>query len=390
MSEVHHDNVGGLTPEKALEDILDTLSTGLKTPCSVEDGRLFVPEWQITVKPEVEQLENGAAVLYFHVYCPEWDEPLFETCAAYSKDDRTAVGMALSSFVFGFMQGLIAMLNNDHPQKLQSRFAGREHNWSVYKSDAVGMGENIGETNLWGLLKEHITERLGNQKLCYVKVFASKAVGKNDTQVLGEVRINDIPFPDLGDIVKRVAEEWNVERFASMKQFFFIKQSDNTTLPQSYSGINGRMELTEKTKLALHMYLDCSSQEEFDALCGKLAEKTGDITLAEELLAFLPEIAGENAFSQMRFSDKIMIARGDTKTEIFKSQLADYYPIQKTLFSLLSSGEFGERTDDLFRMLVGSSAVYGAVRKLSENGSKLEDCRLTALLFNVSEDFVIR
>ena len=150
------------------------------------------------------------------------------------------------------------------------------------------------------------------------------------------------------------------------------------------------MELMEKTKLALQMYLDCSTRDDLDALYDKLAEMTGDITLAEELLAFMPEMAAENAFSQMRYSDKIMIASGNKKTELYKDQLADYYPIQKTLFSLLSSGEFGERTDDLFRMLVGNSSIYSVVREAGEKGSRLEDCRLTALMFNVSEDFIIR
>ncbi len=390
MTEVHHDDAGKLTPEKALEDIFDTLSSGLDTLCTVENDHLFVPEWQMTIKPDIAQLENGAAVLDFHVFCPDWDEPLFETCAAYSKDDRTAVGMALGSFIFGFLQGLIAMLRDERPEEMKTQFAGMPHTWSVYKSDSVGMGESVEGSGLWELLKAHIAERIGNQRLCYVKVFGSKAIGKSDSQILGEVRVNDIPSGELGDIVKSVAEGWNVERFASIKQFFFIKQAADTVLPQSYSGIGGRIELMEKTKLALQMYLECSTQEDFDALYGKLAEKTGDVTLAEELMAFMPEIAAENAFSQIRYSDKIMIASGGKQTELFKSQLADYYPIQKTLFSLLSSGEFGDRTDDLFRILVGSSSIYSVVRKTEENGSKLENCKLTALLFNVSEDFVIR
>lgn len=390
MSEVHHDNAGAMTPEKALEDIFDMLSKGIRSPNRIENGRLFVPEYQMTIKPEVAQLEGGAAVLYFHVFNPDWDEPLFETCASYSKDDRTAVGMALSSFMFGFMQGLQAMLEGNDPEKLQSRFVGTSHSWSVFKSDSVGMGENIGDPKLWELLKENIKERLGNQKICYVKVFASKAIGKNDTQVLGEVRVNDVASPELGDIVKQVAEKWDIERFASIKQFFFIKQSEETVLPQAFSGINGRMELTEKTRLALQMYDECASQEEFDTYYDRLAEKLGDATLAEELISFLPEIAAENFFSQLQFSDKIVIASSGKQTELYKSQLSDYYPIQKTLFSLLSAGEFGERTDDLYRKLVGSSSIFNAVRKAEQNGSKLEDCRLTALMFNVSKDFVIR
>lgn len=385
MQEVHH------KPPEPLQQILITIKEGLRYDCENRGDCLFIPKWQMTIKPEINQLDDRMAVLYFYIFCPEWDEPLFECSAACSKDQNTAIGMALSSFVFCFLQGILAMQEDDEPDKLKSRFAGLSHRWRVYKTDSVGMGESTEDPRFWDLLKPHIEKRLGNQRLCYVKVFASKAIGQDGQQVTGEVRINDVPSPELGKLVEQVAAKWDIKQFSSQKQFFFLKQESETTLPNPYSGAEQRFTFTENTKTALEHIAKCNSQEEYDELYGTLTEKLKDITLTEEILAFLPEIAAENAFSQMQYSEQIKIAiNGKEPAECYKSQLADYYPLQKTMFSLFDSGVFGDRTDDIYRKLIGCSSIYNVVRQMEDKGSKLEDCKLTSLVFNVSESFEIR
>lgn len=385
MEEVHH------KPPESLQQILDTIKEGLKVDCEIRNDYLFIPKWQMAIKPEIDQLDDRMAVLNFHIFCPEWDEPLFECCAACSKDSNTAIGMALGSFVFCFLQGIIAMQDDDSPEKLKSHFTGLSHRWRVYKTDCVGMGENTGDPQFWEMLKPHIEKRLGNQRLCYVKVFASKAIGREDQQITGEVRINDVPSPELSKMVEQAAAKWNVEQFSSQKQFFFLKQELETTRPNLYSGAEQRFKFAENVKIALGLIAECNSQDEYDALYGSLAEKFGDITLTEEILSFLPEMAAENAFSQMQCSEQIKIAvDGKEPVECFKSQLADYFPLQKTLFSLLGSGEFGDKTDEIYRKLIGCSAIWNVVRQMEEKGSQLEGCKLTSLVFNTSKHFEIR
>lgn len=385
MQEVHH------KPPEPLQQILITIKEGLRYDCENRGDCLFIPKWQMTIKPEINQLDERIAVLYFHIFCSEWDEPLFECSAACSKDQNTAIGMALSSFVFCFLQGIIAMQEDDNPESLKSRFAGLSHCWRVYKTDSVGMGESAEDPHFWDMLKPHIEKRLGNQRLCYVKVFASKAIGQDGQQITGEVRINDIPSPELGKLVEQVAAKWDVKQFSSQKQFFFLKQDFDTTRPNPYSGAERRAEFTENVKTALELFAECNSQEEYDKLYGTLAERFGDITLAEEILSFLPEIAAENAFSQMQYSEQIKISvNGKESVECYKSQLADYYPLQKTLFSLFDSGTFGDKTDNIYRKLIGCSSIYNVVRQMDEKGSRLEDCKLTSLVFNVSENFELR
>ena len=385
MEEVHH------SPKEPMQRILDSVAECLTIDCEKRDNRIIIPEWNITIAPAIEQLDDRVAVINFHLFCPEWDEPLFECCAACAKDSDSAIGMALGSFLFCFMQGIAAMQQDDDPEKLESSFAGVSHRWKLFKSNNVGMGESTGEARFWDMLKEHIVKRLGNRKMCYIKVFASKAIGKSDVQVTGEVRINDIPSPELGKLVERAAAEWNIEQFSSQKQFFFLKQEPETMTADRYSNAEARAALADKMRIALEMFNACETEEQHNAMYGALAEKLNDITLAEELLSFLPEIAAENAFSQMQFSEQIKISVGGAEpVELYKSQLSDYYPIQKTLFSLFSSGVFGDQTDNIYRKLIGCSSIYNCVRQLDEKGSKLEDCKLTSLLFNTSKDFEIR
>ena len=383
MEEVHH------KPKEPMQRILDSIADCLTVGCEKQDNCVVIPEWSMTIAPEIEQLDDRIAVINFHLFCPEWDEPLFECCAACAKDSDTAIGMAMGSFLFCFMQGIAAMQQDDNPEKLESSFAGKPHRWKVYKSNNVGMGESTGESNFWDMLSEHIVKRLGDQKMCYVKVFASKAIGKSDVQVTGEVRINDIPSPELSKIVEHAASEWNVEQFSSQKQFFFLKQESETV--NRHSSADERADFADKVRDALELFKRCETEEQHNAMYGILVQKLNDVTLAEELLSFLPEMAAENAFPQMTFSEQIKISVGGAEpVECYKSQLTDYYPIQKTLFALFSSGVFGDQTDNIYRKLVGSSSIYNCVRQLEGNGSKPEDCKLTSLLFNTSKDFEIR
>lgn len=385
MEEVHH------SPKEPMQRILDSIRDCLTVGCEKQDNCIVIPEWRMTIAPAIEQLDDRIAVINFHLFCPEWDEPLFECCAACAKDSDSAIGMAMGSFLFCFMQGIAAMKQGDDPEKVESTFAGKNHRWKLFKSNNVGMGESTGEARFWDMLKEHIVKRLGNQKMCYVKVFASKAIGKSDVQVTGEVRINDIPSPELSKLVESAASKWDVEQFSSQKQFFFLKQEPETTVTVRHSDADEKMSLADKLKIALEMFNACETKEQHDAIYDKLSAKLNDVTLAEELLSFLPEIAAENAFPQIEFSEQIKISvEGAEPIECYKTQLADYYPIHKTLFSLFGSGVFGDQTDIIYRKLIGSSSIYNCVRQIEEQGSKLENCKLTSLLFNTSKDFEIR
>ena len=374
-----------------MQRVLESLHGCLETKDEIRDGKIFCPEWDITITPEIDQLEQQMAVLNFYISSPDWEEPLFECCAGVGKDTDTAVGMAVGSFLFAFMQGIAVMQREEDGIPLESEFNGNIHRWSVYKSNVVGNGESTDDdakaiTNVyWDLLKEHIAKRLGNQKMCYVKIYAAKAIGTDDEQITGECRINDVPSAELGALVGKIAAKWEVRQFSSQKQFFFIKQDPATHLPYPYS-VNKINVLREKVKTALDLFGGIQAQDNYDNLPDKMLAALGDKTLTEECFSFLPEICAEHAFGQIAFSEELQFSTKSGTISVYKNQLADFYPLGNLMFGLFDSGVFGEHTNDLYKLLISLSSIGSGVQQLREQGKELEGCRMAALIFNVSLD----
>ena len=60
------------------------------------------------------------------------------------------------------------------------------------------------------------------------------------------------------------------------------------------------------------------------------------------------------------------------------------------LFQATQDGAFHGEEDAIYQKLVGYSSTYQVIQQMKKNGSRLEDCRLTALLCQVDRDFEIR
>lgn len=357
---------------------------------TVKGDSLYCPKWEMTLTPKVVELGDRKVTLNIFVNSPKWGNELFECVSALGKDSEQAIGVACGSFIFSFIDGLRKMENDDNPEEIETEFAGKKHSWKVYRSDIVGLGENTSNQNsnfYWNLLKDEIMKRLGNQKLCYVKIY----IAKMSNQIIGECRIDDVKNEELSEVVAKAAESWSVKEFASQKMFFFIKQQDSTVIPYDYWGSEGFNVIKDKVKTAMELFYRCDTDEDYDTLILRTSEKIGDYILAEECFSFIPEICAENAFHEISYSEKLdILPVGKEKVSYYKNQLSDYYSIQRAALTLLSSGVFGKDTDEIYRKYIEYSAVGHAVSSILQKGSKLDNIKMTALLFNVSENFEIR
>lgn len=379
-------------PREALEFLLHEGLRGCFAVKDVlEDGCICLPDWQLTITPAVTQLTEKSAVLDFQLQTPSWGQTVHESCASVGSDPKQAIGMAAGSFLFSCMQGITRLLQKDSPLSLETEFAGKPHRFKVYISDIVGMGASpqAGDVRTyWELLRDDIVKRLGNQRLCYVKLYASKV---ND-KIVCECRINDIKSEELSEKLTGVVEKWDVQGFASHKQFFFLEQDADTVQPYPYWGEQGEKELAGKVLHAVRLFHACDTQEAFDTLQDLLAAELGDATLAAECRLFLPEICAEHAFGeQMQFSEAIeLLPANGQKLTLYKHQLMDYHRLSDFLFSILQQGAFGDETNDVYRELIGCSAIFNVIQQMREKGAELTNCRLTSLLFQVDEAFEIR
>ncbi len=378
--------------EGALQHLVNiALHGNFATEDIVQGQQLYLPKWQLTITPNIQQLTDQSAVLGFQVYHPNWGLPLYECCASVGKDAKTALGMAVGSFLFGFMSGISQLFAKANPRTIETVFAEKPHRFHTYLSDIVGMGESPEVKHVdmyWQLLKEDIQKRLGNQRFCYVKVYASKVNG----EIIGECRINDIQSDELSAKVADFIKDWKVQNFASQKQFFFLEQDAATIQPYPYWGEKGEKDFIGKMLKAIQLFHASDTQELFDTLHERMVTELGDATLATECRYFLPEICAERAGEgKVQFSETIdLMIHNSEKITLYKHQLADYYALENALFTAFGQGIFGDETNAIYQELVGTSAICSVLEQMLEKGSQLENCRLTSLLFQVDERFEIR
>lgn len=368
------------------------LRDGLGTENHVENSHIYCPIWQLTLTPQIGQLTSQNAVVHFHISAPQWGKELYECSAAIGESTQQALDTACVSFLSSFVDGIAKMENGEIHHKLETTFAGKQHRWNVTLSNVVGMGPASGNEDAefyWNLLKDGILKRLGNQKLCYVKVYAAKSFGN----VTGECRIDDVKSDELSALVAAVAEKWNVSQFASHKTFFFIRQEKETILPYAYWGQDGNERFKAKVKTAVSLFHACRTQEQYEQLPEQLCQALGDATLASECYFFLPEMCTEHAFPQMTYAESIRLVSDSADTTVYyKNQLADYWPLHTALFSLFEEGAFGDAADEIYQRYISASASYGAVQQMYEKGGDdaLAQGSLTALIYHMGEDFEIR
>lgn len=368
----------------------DVLHNKMETKDVVQGDSLYCPKWDVTITPKVTQLTGQSAMLEINVYSPKWGTELYECSVGMGSDTKQAIGMASGSFLFSFMNSIAAMEQNQNPKPLETEFAGKTHKWQVFFGNVVGMGESPTKDSAetyWEALKDGIIKRLGNQKLCYVKVYGAKTGG----EITGECRIDDIKSNELSEIVAKIVQKWEVNQFASIKTFFFIRQEKETVSPCPYRGKEGFEVLKEKVKTAALMFYSCNTDEEYDYLSEKVSTAINDPVLAAECYSFLPEICAENAFPEASYSEALDIQfRDKPLITCYKNQLSDYWLLHKALFSLFNSGAFGGDTDEIYAKYIGYSATYHGIAQLLDKGGKAEDAKFTNLIYNVGDDFKIR
>lgn len=370
-----------LDPKNALLLVLDTLCLfSEETEAFIDKESAVFPQYELRVRPYVEKVSENMVVLDFWTSSPRWNEAFFECSAGAAGDTNTAIGMALGSFMFGFLRTAMDMNAEENFQEITSKYVTTTHNWKMYKSDLIGMGdiqEVQTETDTyWDMLKNDIIARLGNNKNYYIKIFGSKY--KDD--VTGEVRINDIKSEELSNKVADFVRTWPNEEFASQKQFLFFAQDEETIIHDPYCGGDGYNLLMDKVKQAIDIYMELIDKEDFDydEIYPAIKNALGDDTLAYECFYFLPEICTENAFG-----DKFMVPEfisfnyPDKDSDIiYKSQLSNYHRIGNALFDLFNQGAFGEQANDIYRTLIGNSSLAHGLSAAMESGSDTQKCKV--------------
>ena len=346
----------------------------------------------IVLRPTIMQLNSQSVLLCFELTSEQWDKSIIENSAGMGVDTAQALANALESFSSACLEGLLYMLSEQSCyESCTSTFMGHEHKWQVYLSDLVSIGEapDIEEAQYyWDELKEMLLPRLGNQRFCYIKVFASKSFGS----VFCECRIDNVLSNDVTQLLVKMTKHWSTQKFASHKMFFFLKQDENTVLPSDLFLPPKQKELNYQVNVALRLFGQCSTQEEYEQLPLQLQEIIPDKVLALELYYFLPEICTQLMLPEISFSDEISLSIGDNKPiNIHIHQLTDYLPIYRALTNLMTDNPSDE-LKEAFKLCSFYSSAFNVINQVLNESpeTKLTDLSGLTTCYFVPPSFEIR
>lgn len=346
----------------------------------------------IVLRPTIMQLNSQSVLLCFELTSEQWDKSIIENSAGMGVDTAQALANALESFSSACLEGLLYMLSEQSCyESCTSTFMGHEHKWQVYLSDLVSIGEapDIEEAQYyWDELKEMLLPRLGNQRFCYIKVFASKSFGS----VFCECRIDNVLSNDVTQLLVKMTKHWSTQKFASHKMFFFLKQDENTVLPSDLFLPPKQKELNYQVNVALRLFGQCSTQEEYEQLPLQLQEIIPDKVLALELYYFLPEICTQIMLPEISFSDAISLSIGDNEPiNIHIHQLTDYLPIYRALTNLMTDNPSDE-LKEAFKLCSFYSSAFNVINQVLNESpeTKLTDLSGLTTCYFVPPSFEIR
>lgn len=376
-----------LDEEKTLEFVLKChLHNSFEVPDQLEEDHIFIPAWNIRIYPEISDLQAGSVAVTFQVECPDWDRDIVEISAAKGKNPSMALGVACSSFLLALMNGVSMMAKKQNGLSVESEFAGKKHRWSVYRGNLLAGGDAQKNHNFnlyWDALKDELIKRLGNQKLSYVRVYASRS----GEQVKAECRINEVLIPSLSNIVANLAKEWDCEGYGVHRQFFFFAQDEATYEPYPYD----QEQLEELTQKTVRLYNSIHSQEDLAAFPGRLlALCNNDMVMARELQLYIPMVSAENAFPNLLYPETLTFDFGDHKETAYRSQLASFHSIQKALFWSLKHQVYGEETEKMYRTLVAASPLFHMIQQQTKAGNPVKDGMGVSLNITVDDHFRLR
>lgn len=371
--------------DKVIEDITNCYSS---YDSSVSEGAIKLSKLDVTIRPMIYDIKDRMVTLGFKVASPQWDREIFEICSGFGNDTNAALGMAQGSFMFALMDAVTRLNTNDHPEAFESEFVGNKHRWKLYIGNILGVGGKDDNADLdtkmyWNVLKEQIAKRLGNQKMCYVKIFASNS-GAGDA--IGEVRINNLKSEELSRIVQDMTAKWTNTEFKSHKQFFLLKQEEETTLPYPYT----EADIIRKTKWAMKIFEICLQEDKVEAYGDVLYSETKDDNLSAEFYRFIPEICAESAI-ELAYPETLDLGTGDKTSTCYKTQLYSYSIIHDTIFDTLEGNELDD-PKNVRASYIYSSAIGSVASQAIEKGCKLEQLKELqfSINYNMGEDYIPR
>ena len=353
------------------------------------DGRVILPHSGVSVRADIAEVSpNGVATIHVWIDHPSWDRTFFESASGTGDTTDKAINSALYNVGIHVIH-LVDHLPSELPDDtFTTSWAGQEHRWSMWCGYISSQGgSDSGDVSGTGapyfhLLKDAIRDRLGNQKVAYVKVTAAWF-----NEVVAEVRLNNVVSQDLSSILRtHIQTTWPQQAMIFHKQLMWIVQDPKTYVPYPYTQADLQKHLITAGRVFYDMTHPDPGAYSQDAYEYHLSQEIGDPSLAMELSGMVPEMAARNVYSDWPVDESATIRSGDSEYPININQLACY----SGLYEALDSTWCDEVPEEVIRGWVSTSALTNIIAQVTDKGGQASDMNPIRISYGFGAGYQLR
>ncbi|MCZ9840202.1 DUF6348 family protein [Brachyspira hyodysenteriae] len=381
--------------------LLNRLHTTINHKNEIENDCIKFLSYDITIEPKIVQIEKKKSILctvYFYVKAPLFDNVFFESSSSIASDEYKAIELSSDNFVYCALQGILDFLSGMHHHDIETSMLGNKKIFTVCESPILGLGNidnNISDKEdfyndyigfdekngyasfLWNCIYKEVPFILPNNRVSFIKTYAAKM--PND-DIIVECTINNIQNKILENCVQNEIIKWdNNGEFFSIKQFFFILQSDTTYIKYPYT----KEEIEYFVMEYVLEFEKCDF--DYDEFIKNIKNVISDNNIREEIINFIPEICAEYAFKDVVFNDRVDVNIGNNHYNILKTQFTSYKYIEDALIDGFSNKIFKKESfNELVHISNSYNIIYEAMQ--NDNNIKMNDI-FVSVVFNFSDKY---
>ncbi len=363
------------------EALLDNLASLCEDGVIYEDAFVLEDE-EVYVYADILALNNHVVQVVFQLHHEWMQEAFMEVIVAAGDSDEDAIFHACEQFYEQILSMYLKILKEPNSLDKVEGFTQQSHNFYVCKSDVRGIGKREGVVDdFWEMLKFDLIQRLGNQRVYWVKCFASK----QNNKVECEVHINSREAKNLSKKLISYASNWDcLSSFHTEKQWILFVQEEECYEKSIFE----KKDIISFTKEAIRIFEESDEAVSLKQIRQSILDVCKDQSLTYELLSFIPELYCEYAYPQVEFGEKLFLVQKNRKTkELYQSQLQSFGFIADTVRKHL---ELDEVDDHIVQTVVSRSMNAKAIQNSVKEGIDLKELVVSGIGYLGGSDYILR
>ena len=337
---------------------------------------------RVTVEFGEMTAANGlySVQLLFIAKHPFFDEDLVESVVGVGPTPDDAIRIGARNMARAALLPTVRGFDSVSESLPPTQIMGKEYRFHVPKTRSslhIGAGE---PADLWALIEAKLPQYLGTKRCYWVSMFSAAVNGIPQC----EVRINGDLCNDLSDILLADAvKHKNAAGYIADKTFVLITQDEETYQPCPFT----KQEIGEAAFRAMRLFQNIRDEQSAQKYQAEILHICPTRDTGIEMVSFLPEILAQQAV-QFRDNDTLIpvIDRGKPEFELKKTQVRSFGYIADAVSQYLRKQN---PSREEINQILALSAKFHAISEALEKGIKLEDLRLSQLVYFVDEAYQV-